>query len=693
MKIRTLILIVLAGFSASAWGQEAGTPQGPPPETIRESPVPATEVAPPAGKPARPAAGGGFLFKFNNADVYEVIHTLGRIAGINYLIDPRIRGIVNVHTQGTVTREAALDLLYSILRINGATAVLEGTVYHIVPIAESRAEPLTFQVPEDREPARYANRLLMRAFPLQFIPAVDMARILKPFLTAGGDAIEVPRANMVLVVDTNANMEKQARLVELFDSDAFRMVGVRMFPLKHLDPEEMSRNLEAIFGALDFSAKGSRPAGLNFVPIPRMNGLLVVSASSKTMEDVERWIGELDRERSSASTMVRLYRVRHGKAKDLMAVMEKLYPGKATPARKETEFRPKVAEPAPFPGVRIETKTPETKGPEPAAPAAGDKGKEGGFDIILDEPMNALILRGSPSQLAGIAETLQSIDIYPKQVLLEVLIGEVQLDDELSLGIDWSFQNGKISGYDVQGSLATSAATIGSGATQGLQYVMQKTDRMMGAFRALATDGKVSVLSAPSVIATNGRKSKIEVADSVPVVTASIVANSNPPVTTSTVEYKDVGVLLSFTPFINDMGTVTLEIEQEVSEISNATSTGTTNPSFFKRNVQTTLVASEDRSIVLGGLVKERRSRNSDGIPFLYKIPVVGWLFGARSDSVTRTELLVFITPRVIGSVEEGTRLSMEFEGRVDELKRRIGEAKGIRTEPAKPGTSSPGGK
>src|SRR5512144_916638 len=167
-----------------------------------------------------------------------------------------------------------------------------------------------------------------------------------------------------------------------------------------------------------------------------------------------------------------------------------------------------------------------------------------------------------------------------------------------------------------------------------------------------------------------------------------IMTKSNPPVTTTTVEYKDVGVLLSFTPFINDLGTVTLEVDQEVSEISSTTSSGTTNPSFFKRNIQTTLVASEDRSIVLGGLVKERRALNRDGIPFFYKIPVIGWLFGARSNSLTRTELLIFITPRVIGSVEEGTNLSKEFEARVDELKRRIGEAKGIRREPTEPGIS-----
>jgi general secretion pathway protein D len=229
-------------------------------------------------------------------------------------------------------------------------------------------------------------------------------------------------------------------------------------------------------------------------------------------------------------------------------------------------------------------------------------------------------------------------------------------------------------------TLATGVADINPPQTAGLLYTIDKANRLSAAFRALANDGRASVLSSPSVLAINGKKSRIQVANQVPIQTASIVANSNPPVTTTTVEYRDVGVILNFTPYINDEGTVTLEIEQEVSDISSTiTTTASGNPAFLKRSIQTTLIASADQSIVLGGLVREQKSRNRDGIPFFYKIPLLGWIFGSRSDSFNRNELLIFITPRVIRSVEEGTRLSREFEERVVELKERIGEAKGIR--------------
>ncbi|MBI5343476.1 MAG: type II secretion system secretin GspD, partial [Deltaproteobacteria bacterium] len=633
-------LVAPAPATPSAPGRAVPAPRRAPGSRAPALPVqgaaPSVPAAAPAVPPAVPAprlvpaTAGGFLVKFNNADVYEVIHTLGRIAGINYLIDPRVRGTVNVHTQGTVRKGEALELLFSILRVNGATAVREGDLYHIVPMAEAKMEPM---VEGGKEEPFSPNRPTMRAFPLQYIAAAEMSKVIRPFLSTGGDATEVPRANMLLVTDTAGNMEKHARLVELFDADAFKSAGVRLFPLKFLDPDEMAKSLDAIFGALDFGTKGGRPAGINFVSLSRLNALLVVSASPKTMEDVDRWIKELDREPSGASRTVRLYRVRHGKVKDISAILEKLYPARAAslPA-KATEFKPQVAEPVkPYLLSSPSGSAAPAAAPKSSAPAGPEKKEGEGYDIIPDEPTNSLIIRGSASEYAAILETLKAIDVYPRQVLLEVLVGEVQLDDTLKLGIDWTYAN-KIGDLSATATMVTSLAS----ATSGLKYVVDKTNRVTAAFRALASDGKVSILSSPSVIAANGRKSKIQVADSVPITTASIVANSNPPVTTQTVEYRDVGVILTFTPYINDRGLVTLEIEQEVSEVSTTEATSTTNPSFFKRNIQTTLIAMEDQSIVLGGLVKERKSLNREGVPFFYKIPLIGWIFGARSDIMTR---------------------------------------------------------
>jgi general secretion pathway protein D len=673
-------------------------PPGPPASVPAPAPVPSTApaAAPPAAPvppspapapvpsaaPPPPPAPAGFFVKFNNADIYEVIHTLGRAAGINYLIDPRVRGVVNVHTQGVVRKDGALALLFSILKVNGATAIKEGDTYHIVPMAEAKTEPLMPAMPGDRSGKGPANQVSMRAYPLQYISVAEMAKVIKPFLTPGGEAVEVGRANILLVIDTSANLEKTARLVELFDSEVFRAAGMKLFRLQVLDPEEMAKNLENIFGALDFSARGGKPSGINFVPIPRLYSLLVVSASPKTMEDVEKWIGELDRAGSGASRSIHRYRVKYGKVKDIAAVLERLYPRRTAPvvADKGTEFKPVVG--LGLPGqASFPTQTPPAGQPGAAAgPAAAKPAKGEGevspqpFDIIPDEATNSLILRASLSEYADALEILKNIDVYPQQVLLEVLVGEVNLKDDLRLGIDWKW-TGTGGGYN-------QTATLDPGfLVNNFSYVIDKTNKLTAVFRSLAEDGRASVLSSPSVLAINGKKSKINVVDQVPITTSVLNSATNPPVTTTTVEYRDVGVILAFTPYINDSGLVTLEIEQEVSDIQGALSALSPgeNPTFFKRSITTNLVASQDQSIVLGGLVKERKSLDRSGLPWFYKIPVFGWLFGSRTDSVRRDELLIFITPRVIRSVEEGIQLSRDFEERVSQLKARMRETQGMR--------------
>ncbi len=666
---------------------EDGTPfQVHPPERAG-SKTPVSAASPgavpvqPSTQAASPAAGGGFFVKFNNADLYEVIHTLGRTAGINYLIDPRVRGVVNVHTQGVMRKDAALDLLFAVLRINGATAIKEGETYHILPMAEAKMEPLMPSFPGDNNSGGANSQVNMRAYPLQFISVGEMAKVIRPFLSPGGDAVEVGRANILLVIDTQGNLEKTARLVELFDSDVFRSAGMKLFRLKMLDPEEMTKNLENIFGALDFSTQKGKPAGINFVPINRLNALLVVSASPKTMEDVEKWIEELDRPGGSASRSVHRYRVRYGKVTDIAAILEKLYPSRTASfgAGKKTEFKPAVSQ---LPGQTSGFPTqpaPASLGPAGQAVSRGVKEAQGGtdfsdrpFDIIPDEATNSLIIRASLSEYADFLGILKAIDVYPQQVLLEVLIGEVTLSDDLKLGVNWQWSNpgGE---YSQTATLSPAAAL----ATNNFSYLIQKTDRLTASFKALAEDGRASVLSTPSVIATNGKKSKINVVDQIPITTSTLNTATNPPVTTTTVEYRDVGVILIFTPFINEEGLVTMEIEQEVSDVN--TSASGANPTFFKRSISTSLVASQDQSIVLGGLVKERKSLDRTGLPFFYKIPLIGWLFGSRADSVSRNELLVFITPRVIRSVEEGVQLSRDFEERVAQLKARMKEAKGFR--------------
>jgi general secretion pathway protein D len=402
------------------------------------------------------------------------------------------------------------------------------------------------------------------------------------------------------------------------------------------------------------------------------------------MEDVEKWIGLLDKEGGKTARGLHIYRVKNGRVKDLAAIVEKLYPKKTSSLAgdKATQFKPSVGEYAKTAMGSVSQTQPQYPSLAPAAaPAAakqpaqsgdrGQGGEEASFDIIPNEELNSFIIRGSSSEYAEVLDILKTIDIYPQQVLLEVLVGEVSLDDTLALGVEWTYfkQSGQ---YQHTVSLSPVDAVAGN-----FRYLVEKTNVLSAAFNSLARSGKASILSSPNVIAANGKKSKINVVTQVPIVSSVLASNTNPPVTTTTTTYMDSGIMLDFTPYINDGGLVTLEVNLEVSEVGNAAPGQ--NPTFLRRNISTPIVASENQSIVLGGLVREQKSTAGSGIPFFYKIPLIGWLFGQRGDQVQRNELLFFITPRVIRSVEDGLALSRAVENRVNELKTRMREAEGIR--------------
>jgi len=668
--------------------------------------------------------GGGFFVKFNNANLYEVIHTLAANAGINYTIDPRVKGVVNVHTQGMLKKSSALDLLFTILRVNGATAVKEGDTYHILPMSDARMEPLVPSLAGDTRVKGAPGQVSMRAYPLQHISVGEMATVIKPFLSPAGEAVEVGRANTLLVIDTEANLDKIVRLVELLDSDVFKSAGVRLFQLKTLDPDEMVKNLENIFGALNFASNGTKPSGINFVPINRLNSVLVVSASPQGMADVERWILELDRPGGSSSRSVHSYRLRYGKVADIAAILMRLYPSSTASVEGggRTEFKPSVSlqssgsssstsggmggggmggsmggggmggsmggggmggsmgggmsQSASQGAVRSPSRSgaAQSRGGGRAG-ASSSTDDEKSFYIIPDEATNSLIIRASLAEYADLLAILKTIDVYPQQVLLEVLVGEVNLSDDMKLGISWQWSGTSGTNQGVNHSVKL----MDPGFLNNFSYFVEKTNRLTAMFKSLAENGRASILSSPSVIASNGKESTIFVVDQIPITTSVLNSATNPPVTTTSVTYRDVGVILKFTPYINDDGLVTMEIEQEVSDINLGSASVGSNPSFFKRSIATNLIASQDQSIVLGGLVKEKKSLDRSGLPFFYKIPVIGWLFGAREDGLSRNELLIFITPRVIRNVEEGVKLSRDFEDRVAQLKARMVEAKGIR--------------
>jgi len=305
--------------------------------------------------------------------------------------------------------------------------------------------------------------------------------------------------------------------------------------------------------------------------------------------------------------------------------------------------------------------TPGAEAEAAAAPEAGAAPGAKGIRIIPDKKNNALLIYATPDEYGLIEAALRKIDVLPLQVLVDATVAEVTLNDALQYGTQWFFKSGKV-------SASFSAANNGavSPTFPGFNFVITTSDASV-VLSALESVSKVKVISAPELVVLDNEKARLQVGDLVPIVTQSAVSVISPgaPVVNS-VEYRETGVILDVAPRVNSGGLVTLDIAQEVSNVVQTTTSTINSPTISQRFFKTRVVVHDGETIGLGGLITDSATVSNSGLPWLTDIPVLGALFGTRNNTVTRTELLVLLTPHVIHDQRDVRALT-------DELKDRLG--------------------
>ena len=290
--------------------------------------------------------------------------------------------------------------------------------------------------------------------------------------------------------------------------------------------------------------------------------------------------------------------------------------------------------------------------------------------IIADDVKNALVILATPKDYRLVEAALKKLDITPLQVLVEATILEVVLNDALRYGVEWFFKSGN-------NELAFSARSLAGGALTapflpGFSYFLQTSDIRL-IVNALDTVTTVNVLSAPQLFVLDNETATLQVGDQVPISTQSAqsVITTDAPIVNS-IEYRDTGVILAVTPRVNSGGLVTLDVVQEVSNVNQQTTSNITtlenSPVIAQRRLESTVAVQSGGTVALGGLIRDAQAARSDGLPFLSRIPFIGWLFGQRADSAERTELLVLLTPRVVSNQQEAIRLTDEVRRRMTNL-------------------------
>lgn len=572
-----------------------------------------------------------------NADLRDVIRSLADLLGLNVVLNNVPATRITFTTTTPVPTAQLGVVLESILESNGLVLVTEGPIARIMPQSQ---RPSTVAIRVGTElPSPPPIGLVSQLVPLTSIRAEEAVALLRQIAPATARIEAVQRSNAVLITDRGVNVARYLELLRQFDVSNTGEAGLRtyVYRLKHASAEELATTLSELFG-IQYSGSGGR-------------------ARVQSLED------------RSLSRTLGAFRQREIDALN---------------ARR---------------GVGLPFLVPNAGGGQPVDTSGGG-GIGARTTVVADLATNSLVIRTAPPNFAVLRETIQALDIRPPQVLLECLIVEVTLDRSTELGVNWSAFKRIVNGRDTTAIEAghvpgrfNSDSLLARAGDAFIRVTYLNDVDVRAVIRAISARNNIRVLSTPHVLALNNEEARILVGSQVPFNQSTRTGLTE--VVDRLVQYRDVGTQLTIVPTINDDRYVTVRILQEVSALTNQTLAAALDaPIITTREAETSAIVGDGQTIVIGGLISEGRETTESGVPLLKDIPVLGGLFRNRFSSRDRTELAIFVTPRVVVDDRDAQRLLDTARTRLPESRKefpgRLEELRGTPTTPPRPAPATP---
>ncbi|MEO1017664.1 MAG: type II secretion system secretin GspD [Pseudomonadota bacterium] len=639
------------------------------------------------GRVSASRLGDGVQINFERAELREVVRViLGEILGVAYSLDPGVGGEVTIASSGPLPERDLLALLESVLQMNGAALVGVGEGYEVVPVEQAfgRSDIVPLGGGFGAQPMNVRPGYGVTVIPLRHISAQAAAQFAQPLLRRPEEIRVDETRNILLIVGDSA--ERQNVVDTLADLDVDWLAGraVGLFPLTAATPEVLIPELEALF-----APPATNPLDtptIAFLPMARLNAVLAIAPSNDRLRAVERWVQRLDRGNAAGSQFY-VYQLRHVPAEATAAILNEAYSGAGTGGGDPNLFTTGLAGDA---GLGLEGldgdgapaddelgTTAEDLGGFVDGPNGGANGglgaarQLGAVKIVPNLQNNSLLIRADPQTYQTIEATLRRLDTAPLQVLIEATILEVQLTDELRFGVQYFFQSrGLDAGFNSTRGPANVASNLLSplSPVPGFNFLLTGGNDIV-AIDALDSLTDVKVLSSPSVVVQDNREAVLNVGDEVPIITRTAVSvdDADAPVVNN-IEYRDTGVILRVKPRISSNAVVALEIAQEVSRVLEG-SVDELTPTIQQRRITSSVNVLSGQTIVLGGLIEDSEQTTRDRVPLLGDLPGIGPLFGSTQLVDARTELIIFITPRVIQNATDARDISEELRARMRSIR------------------------
>jgi general secretion pathway protein D len=608
---------------------------------------------------ASAAAQERVTLNFSNTEIEAVVRAVSQFTGKVFIVDPRVKGTLNLTIEQPLSPEQAIAALSAALRLQGIVLVESGGVMRVVPEADAKLQGGAVQFGPPVGAPR-GDELVTQVFRLNYAAAASVVQVLRPLIAPNNTITAYPANNTIVVTDYGENVRRIARIIAAIDTPAGSEIDI--IRLEHA----IASDLAVLLGkVLDAAAQGADPSQrVTVLAEPTSNSLLIRSSSQARANLVRTLIAKLDQPSSEPGNIHVVY-LKNAEAvrlaRTLLGAGGTDYAAgglsqSTTPMTFQAAARPAGSSPATQP-----------QGGAPAAPSATPvSGQVGGAQIQADPTTNTLIITAPEAVYRQLRAVIDKLDVRRAQVFIESLIVEVTGDQAAEFGIQWQTGAGNAAGgsgtfggtnFGAAGQniigIAQNPASVGTGLTVG---VAKGTITLPGVgtitnlqflARALERNTKVNILSTPNLLTLDNEEARIIVGQNVPFITGQFTTPSSAAVNPfQTIERKDVGLTLRVRPQISEGGAIKLVIYQEVSRVDSDT-----NPAGIITNIraiESNVLVDDGSIVVLGGLVQDSVTTNIEKVPVLGDIPIIGQLFRYETRRQQKTNLMVFLRPFVV---------------------------------------------
>ncbi|MGX8219366.1 type II secretion system secretin GspD [Psychrobacter celer] len=619
------------------------------------------------------ASAESWKVNLQDADIKAFINEVATITNQNFVLDPRINGNVTVISNKALSRDEIYQLFLSVMQVNGIAAIDSGTTVKLVPDNVAKQSGVAVDLRGDSVGESLATRVIY----LTNTQAAEVLGVIRPLMPQSAHAAAVPGVNALVLSDRADSLNQLTALIRDLDSNVND--SLRVIPLRHVDSERM---MELISALVSSAGSGQAQGGSNQLKViaDSASDRLLVKGSPEMIAKVQEMVNQLDTTPSRRLSGLRVFRLKYASASHIAEMLRGLLANQSINSAGATSTLESASlNDASSAGAGLSSAANDTSTNSTAASALSSRGAGAGsasangrpFSIIADETQNAVIVNAAPELMFEIEDAVNQLDSRRAQVLIQAAIVEVSGDDATQLGVQWALGNAN-SGYGVVNfnNVGASATSLAAAALAGGSSISAAAGSIAGALigigdsskdsqgntqfygailQALDSTTSANLLSMPSILTLDNEKASILVGQNVPFVTGSYTTSGNSSTNPfQTIDRQDIGINLNVIPHIGDNGTVRLEVSQEVSSVVPGSTGNASGLITNKSLINTTILADDQQTIALGGLMRDNTTTRQQKVPGLGNVPVIGRLFRSDNDSTQKSNLIIFLQPTIL---------------------------------------------